>query len=134
MRLVALLLLGSLLGGCANDLACGAGTGTPMLVAQLFFGRTVPGRSNVSNAEWDRFVDEVVVPALPAGFTALDADGAWMNPATGVTSREQTKVLIAAVPDTAGSIDAIARVRRAYASTFHQQLVGMTIRRECASF
>lgn len=134
MRAVALALLVALLGGCAAGSGCPAGAGTPMLVAQLFFGRAIAGRSDVTDDEWARFVDRIVIPALPAGFTVFDAEGAWLNPATQVTSRERTKVLIAALPDTSDRVAALSQVRRAYETTFHQQLVGMTIRRECASF
>lgn len=108
--------------------------GAPMLVVDLFFGRAMAGRGEVTDAEWARFVDRVVIPSLPAGFTVLDADGAWINPATHVTSRERSKLLIVALPDIANSLTAVASVRGTYQREFHQQLVGTTVMPACGSF
>jgi len=105
-----------------------------MLVAQLFFGLAIPGRGQVTNEEWAGFVDQILAPALPDGFTVLDADGAWMNPATRTISRERAKVLVVALRDTSERIGALDAVRNAYQLAFRQQLVGMTVVRGCASF
>lgn len=132
--MLALLAVLGGVSGCSGGATCSPGTGTPMLVAQLFFGLAVPGRSDVTDREWAGFVDQVAAAALPDGFTVLDGDGGWMNPATRVTSRERSKVLVVALPDTAERIAALNGVREAYQRAFHQQLVGMTVVRECASF
>jgi hypothetical protein len=127
-----------LLGGCASESArapaCRPGMGSPMLVVELFFGRAVTGRGDVTDAEWAAFVDRVVAPALPDGFTVLDGDGAWLNPATQVSARERSKVLVVALPDSADRLAAVGRVRAAYQQAFHQQLVGMIVAPACGSF
>ena len=43
-----------------------------MLVAELFFGRNVPGRAPVSEAEWADFAAQVITRYLPDGFTVHD--------------------------------------------------------------
>jgi hypothetical protein len=126
------------LAACASETArapaCRPGMGRPMLVVELFFGRAVAGRGDVTDGEWARFVDGVVAPALPDGFTVLDGDGAWLNPATRVSARERSKVLVVALPDTAERLAAIGQVRAAYQQAFHQQLVGMIVAPACGSF
>ncbi len=105
-----------------------------MLEYELFFGRSIQGRADVSDQAWDEFLDRVVTPNLPNGYTVFDGAGAWLNPATGRTVHEPTKVLLAALPDAAASATAVARIRAAYAEQFHQALVGMTTGPVCASF
>ena len=108
--------------------------GTPMLEYHLFFGRSIPGRPPVSDPEWADFTARVVTPHLPDGLTAFDAEGQWRNPATGRIVREQTRVIVVAVPDTPASAAAIAAVKDAYRAEFHQQTVGTTVAPVCAAF
>ena len=61
-------------------LDCTHAGGTPMLEYQLFFGRGIPGRTDLTDREWAEFAEQVVTPNLPDGFTAFDADGQWRNP------------------------------------------------------
>lgn len=136
-----LLLLSLTLGlvGCtaspdSDAKRCAPGRGTPVLAFELFFGRSVPGQGEISERDWNVFVDRVVVPAMPAGFTVYDATGAWMNPKMSKTIRESTKVLQVAMPDTPESMAAIQLVRDRYQVEFRQQLVGMTVATECGSF
>ncbi|MBN8899025.1 MAG: DUF3574 domain-containing protein [Rhodospirillales bacterium] len=109
--------------------ACPAGAGRPMLLAMLYFGRAA-----ASDAVWARFVDQIVVPALPDGFTELDGDGAWLNPTTGTTGRERSTVLVVAIEDRPDRRAALERVRAAYRQAFHQQSVGLTLTQVCGDF
>jgi hypothetical protein len=128
------------LAGCAapqqaaQSGRCPAAQGAPVLVYDLFFGRSIQGQHEVSDRAWDDFVDQVVTPNLPSGYTVFDAAGAWLNPATGHTGHERTKLLLVALPDDAAGAAAIARIRQAYQVQFHQTLVGMTVAPACASF
>ncbi len=105
-----------------------------MDVFQLYFGETIHGRSDLTEPEWASFLERVVTPAVPEGYTVLNGSGAWRNPTTGKTVLEPTKILIVALPDAAGSLAAVNRIRTAYESEFHQLLVGMTVERACAAF
>ena len=105
-----------------------------MRVYELYFGRAIDGRADLTDAEWDTFRNAVIIPNLPAGSTVLDGEGAWLNPQTHATIGESTKVLVVAVPDTARSAMAIQRVRTAYVTTYHQISVGMTSQNSCGSF
>ena len=57
-----------------------------------------------------------------------------MNPTTHRISSERTKVIVVAVPDTAASAAAIAAVKDAYRTQFHQQSVGTIIHPVCGAF
>jgi len=105
-----------------------------MLVAELFFGRNIPGRTPLTDAEWADFAGRVITPNFPAGFTVMDGDGQWQNPATGQISREPTKILIVAAkrePDLARRLSAVID---AYKIRFRQQSVGIITRDSCAAF
>src|ERR1700733_7032850 len=69
-----------------------------MVVAELFFGRDVPNRAPVSDAEWSDFAANVIAASFPDGFTTFDGDGQWRNPQTNKVSREPTKILLVAIP------------------------------------
>ena len=105
-----------------------------MLVAELFFGRDIPGRGPLTEAEWAEFAAEVITPNFPAGYTVMDGTGQWQNPATGKISRDPTRILLIAVlrsPDLAARLSAVIE---AYKTRFRQQSVGLTTRDSCASF
>jgi hypothetical protein len=105
-----------------------------MAVFTLYFGEAIRGRPDLTEREWQSFLDHVVTPGVPDGYTVLDGSGAWRNPATGTTAAEATKILIVALPDTPDSLAAINRIRAAYQTDFRQLLVGMTVEQACAAF
>jgi Protein of unknown function (DUF3574) len=105
-----------------------------MQVFDLFFGRAVPNRSDVTDREWRSFLDDTVTVNLPNGYTVHEGYGAWMNPMTQKTIREATVILRVALPDTPDSLAAVNRIRADYQVRFRQQLVGMTITPACGTF
>ncbi len=124
------------LAACAapNRELCAPGLGAPMRVFTLYLGTAIPGRGNLTEKEWQSFLDDTVTADLPNGYTMVDASGAWMNPITRKTIRERTKILIAALPETPDSLVAVNRIRRDYQIKFRQQLVGMTVEQACGTF
>ena len=136
LSLVSLAFAG-LLTGCASMDApppSGCLVGERGVTAQLFFGRSVAGRIPVSDAAWQAFVDGVMTPNFPDGFTVLDAQGQWRNPRTGETVREPTKLVIIGVPRDAPLRARIDAVTSAYKQRFAQQSVGIVITDVCAAF
>jgi hypothetical protein len=124
------------LTGCAtmSDVNCAPGMGQPMLVFDLFFGRAITGRNDLTEAEWQDFLADTVTVNLPGGYSVMDAAGAWMSPISHQTVKAATKVLLVALPDRPASLAAVNRVRTAYEGRFHQQLVGITVTPACGSF
>jgi Protein of unknown function (DUF3574) len=104
-----------------------------MLEYQLFFGRAIAGRPELTDREWKDFAEKVVTPRLPDGLTVFDANGQEMDPATQRIIRERTKVLMVAVPDTAATASAIAAIRDAYRTQFHQRSVFTIVQQSCAA-
>jgi len=103
-------------------------------VFELFFGRGAGGTPDVTARAWEVFETEVISSILPNGYTLFDATGAWLNPVSQHPIRERTKVLLAALPDTANARTAISRIRTAYQVRFHQLAVGMIAMPACGSF
>jgi hypothetical protein len=122
--------------GCAapQTPACTPALGHAMVVFSLYFGRSIPARRDLTEQEWQAFLDDTVTANLPNGYTVFDAAGAWMNPMTRKTIREASKVIVVAMPDVPDSLAAINRIRTAYQLEFQQQLVGMTAAPACGSF
>ena len=102
------------------------------ITAQLFFGRLEAGGS-VSDADWRTFLDEVVTPAFPDGFSDWDADGQWRN-SKGAIVKEPSKVLLVVLPGRPDDHDRLTSVAAAYKARFRQQSVLVVEQRECAAF
>ncbi len=107
----------------------------PMLVAELFFGRNIPGRAPVTEAEWADFVARVITPNFPDGFTVFDgALGQSRDPQSGVITREPPKILLAAAYPRPDLKDRIAATIEAYRARYPQKSVGLLTRWECGAF
>ena len=130
-----------LLAGCAMPgetvppSACLLPTQKPMLVAELFFGRNIPGRAPVSEAEWADFVTRVITPNFPDGYTVFNgAAGQSGTPQNGVIAREAPKIVLAAAYPRSDLKDRIAAAIEAYRARFPQKSVGLLTRWECGAF
>jgi hypothetical protein len=130
-----------LLAGCAMPAetvppsACLLPAQKPMLVAELFFGRNIPGRAPVSEAEWADFVAQVITPNFPDGFTVFDgALGQSRDPQSGAIIREPPKILLAAAYPRPDLKDRIAATIEAYRARYPQKSVGLLTRWECGAF
>jgi hypothetical protein len=123
-----------ILGGCASlaPAACPAGQSTGREV-QLFFGRDIGDQVGVSEADFQRFVDEELTPRFPDGLTVLDAAGQWRG-ANGVIGREPSKVVILVLPGSEGDEEKLDAVRQAYRVRFAQEAVLMTVQPTCLGF
>src|ERR1700712_1509941 len=113
------------LGACSGPVqqTCAPGVGKPLAVFTLYFGKAIAGRDELTEPEWQSFLEDTVGINLPNGYTVFDANGAWMNRVTRKTVKEATKVVVAALPVSDDSDIAVARIRHAYQTQFHQQVV-----------
>lgn len=123
-----------LLAGCATQPPCPQGLG-PATLASAYFGRTSGGEEIVTDAEWARFMDQVVTPAFPDGLTVLDGAGQWRG-RSGAISRQRSKVLVVALPDgdAATAQARLAPVIAAYRERFRQESVMVTTEAACLGF
>ena len=112
--LLPLLLVAGLVAGCA--------TAPSAFSDRLFFGRSIPGGGEVSEAQWDKFVAEVVVPRFPEGFTVFRGAGHWKGD-DGVEVSEQTSILeVTHAPDPTADAK-VAEIAQAYRERFNQEAV-----------
>lgn len=99
---------------------------------ELVFGTARPHEDPISENEWQSFLDSVVTPRFPDGFTVLSGLGQWRGQ-DGLT-REQSRILVVwhdRSPDRDGDIDAI---RAAYKARFDQESVLRIDSVSCVSF
>jgi hypothetical protein len=137
---LAVALSSTVLAGCAASIpspaeySCLLPAEQRMLVAELFFGRSIKGREPLTDTEWAEFAAQAITPNFPDGFTIFDGVGQWRNPQTGHIASDRTKILLVAVkrePDLARRLSAVID---AYKARFHQQSVGIITRDSCAAF
>lgn len=101
---------------------------------ELFFGRDIPGRGPLTDAEWDDFAARVITPQFPDGFTALDGDGQWFDQATGRLVHERSKILLVVADPDSDLKTRIGSVVAAYRAQFHQRSVGVLTSEACGAF
>ena len=88
-----------------------------MVKTELYFGRDMPGKSEVSDIAFESFMSEVVTGELPEGLTIFDAYGQYED-RDGAILRQATKVIIMLHEDTEAETAAIERVISAYRQRF----------------
>ncbi len=136
---VAIVLLLCVLTGCGalprdNRQTCLLPNQRPLVVAELFFGRNIPGREPLSDIEWETFAQKVIADNFPDGFTVLDTEGGWLDPRSGKLAREPGKLLIVAADPSSEPAQRIGTVVETYRRQFRQQSVGVVTQQTCAAF
>jgi hypothetical protein len=98
----------------------------PMLLAKMYFGQ------NRDAQAWENFLARTVTARFPAGLTVYEAQGQWTDPKTGRLTRERSRVVEIATPDTAAVRANIVEIARLYRRDFRQQSVGVVTQQVCA--
>jgi Protein of unknown function (DUF3574) len=117
----------------AQLLAC-EGAQKPQQVVELMFGRKVPGRSAVTEDEWDRFLDHEIITRFPEGLTVLSAMGQWHDQSSNRIIREPSKIVLIVLPGKDADLARVNEIAEAYKSRFKQQSVVVILRPGCVSF
>lgn len=99
---------------------------------ELFFGTNKPG-GTVSDALFQKFVDEEVAPRFPDGLTLLSGDGQFKN-AAGAIEKERSKLLILLYVFNDERSKAVDQIRERYKEQHQQQSVLRVDERSCVSF
>ncbi|NJO75817.1 MAG: DUF3574 domain-containing protein [Leptolyngbyaceae cyanobacterium RM1_406_9] len=97
----------------------------------LFFGRNIPSGGEVSETQFQAFLDEEITPRFPAGLTVFDADGQFQDSA-GTIVEEQSKVVRLLLEDTVENEAAIDEIINAYIREFNQESVLLAVNEEIA--
>ncbi len=88
-----------------------------VLSDRLFCGLSIPGGGKVTQEELDAFINEVVEPRFPQGFTMWRAQGRWRG------GSEETMVLEFLHPHNQRLSDAVEEIAVEYRRRFKQEAV-----------
>ena len=100
-----------------------ANSSTPKLIqTDLYFGRNISGGGQVSDSQFQTFVDSVVTPNFPAGLTILDAQGQFQD-STGAVIKEPSKLVTLVLDDTLTNENSVNQIIREYIQQFNQESV-----------
>jgi Protein of unknown function (DUF3574) len=108
--------------------------GAEFTKTELYFGLSKADGTTISDAEFERFVDQTVTPRFPAGLTWLTAIGQFRS-ANGTLVRESSRLLILLYP--LGDRDShlkVEAIRVAYQRTFQQESVLRVDSQACTAF
>jgi hypothetical protein len=87
----------------------------------------------VSDAEWQEFLDAVVTPKFPSGFTVIEGTGQWKG-RSGVVERERSAIVTFLHTGSAADRAAVVEVAGAYKRRFRQEAVLRERSPACARF
>ena len=99
----------------------------------VYFGRNRPDGGTVSDAEWQRFLNEVVTPRFPAGLTVVEAVGQWRGE-SGTVEQERSEVVTLLHAGDEPARRAVAEVAAEYKRRFRQEAVLRERMATCARF
>jgi hypothetical protein len=94
----------------------------PMLRTELFFVLSKQDGSEISDADWQTFVNDTITHYFPDGFTILDGVGQWKDSA-GKIVHEHSKVLVVLHQRSDGSMAKLDLIREVYMRRFGQESV-----------
>jgi Protein of unknown function (DUF3574) len=100
---------------------------------ELFFGLSKSDDSQVTNEEFQTFLNQVVTPLFPDGMTLLSGKGQFRD-SKGKVTTERSHLLILLYPFSPESNGKIEQIREAYKRTFQQESVLRLDERSCVSF
>lgn len=120
------------LAPAAVPAACAAGD-TALVRDVVYFGRNRPDGGTVSDADWQGFLDGVVTPKFPDGFTVVEGTGQWKG-RSGIVERERSAIVTVLHTGSAADRDAVAAVAEEYKRRFRQEAVLRERAPICARF
>lgn len=88
---------------------------------ELYLGLDRANAPQVSDQELQAFLDEVVTPLFPAGYTVMTTEGRWHDGTK--TIREPSRMLVFLHSGDRKSSRAIEQIRQQYKQRFEQQAV-----------
>lgn len=89
---------------------------------RLYFGRSIPGGGEVTEAQWAAFVADTITPRFPAGFTIWRSTGNWRGD-DGVVVQEAAMVFEVCHFGDAAADRALAEIADTYIRRFNQEAV-----------
>ncbi|MBK7983461.1 MAG: DUF3574 domain-containing protein [Candidatus Competibacteraceae bacterium] len=100
---------------------------------ELFFGLSRSDGPEVTEEEFQNFVDTEITPRFPDGLTLLSGKGQFKN-SSGIIVQESPKLLILLYAFNPENHQAIEVIRNEYKNAFQQESVLRTDEQQCVSF
>jgi hypothetical protein len=88
----------------------------------LFFGLSRADGAVVSDTEFTRFVDEVIEPRFPDGFTVWKGEGEWRGK-SGEAVHEASRIVQIVHPPSDQANRQVEEIMARYKADFHQEAV-----------
>lgn len=92
------------------------------VLERLYFGRSMPEGGEVSEADWNAFLAEIITPRFPDGLTVWQAEGQWQEE-PGQIIREGTFILEVVHLKGKADEEKLAAIIEAYKQRFQQESV-----------
>jgi hypothetical protein len=99
----------------------------------VYFGRNRPDGGTVGDEEWNRFLEQVVTPRFPEGYTVVDAAGHWRG-RSGAVERERTELITFLHAGNETDRRKVAEIAVEYKRRFRQEAVLRERLPACARF
>ena len=137
---MGVLVCAAFLSGCAvnekapqpETVACESGS--PMAETTLYFGLSRPHGPDITQAQWQKFVDQQVTPRFRDGLTVFKTQGQWLG-LDGQVAKEGSRALMLIHPvHDHDSYQKIETLRAIYKKTFAQESVMRIDTMKCVSF
>jgi Protein of unknown function (DUF3574) len=107
--------------------------GAMFMRTELVFGMSRSSGPDITETEFQSFVDDQITPRFPEGLTVLSGIGQFKD-ASGTIVQEKAKVLVLLYPFSKQSIKLVEDVRAEYKTMFQQQSVLRIDEQMCVSF
>ena len=107
--------------------------GEMFMRTELVFGMSRANGPDITEAEFQSFVDDQVTPRFPDGLTVLSGNGQFRD-SRGTIVQEKSKLLILLYPFTRASSKKVDDIRAEYQGMFQQQSVLRVDEEQCVSF
>ena len=107
--------------------------GDIFLRTELYFGLSRNNGPDITEEEFQRFIDTKVTPRFPDGLTLINAKGQFKD-STGTIIQEGSKLLILLYPFNKESNQNVEKIRTDYKDDFQQESVLRVDEQSCVSF
>ena len=107
--------------------------GAMFMRTELLFGMSRSSGPDITESEFQSFIDDQVTPRFPDGLTVLNGKGQFRDSSSTIV-QEKAKLLILLYPFTRTSSKKVDEIRSEYLTMFQQESVLRTDEEQCVSF
>ena len=107
--------------------------GEVFMRTELVFGMSRATGPDITEAEFQSFIDDQVTPRFPDGLTVVTGNGQFRD-SRGTIIQEKSKLLILLYPFTRATSKKVDEIRAEYQAMFQQQSVLRVDEEQCVSF